>query len=345
MALKRLTSAAAALAIGAMAATAQAQSESPTLAAVKERGKLICIGNSGYPGFGFLAEDGSFSGFDVDWCRAWAAATLGDADKFEIRPASGAQRFTLLVSNEGDVGARSTTWTFSRDTTQGVHFLSPYYYDGQGFLVRKADGINRVEDLDGATICVYTGSTSELNVADAMTSRGLTYKLTAFDDDRPLFSAYESGQCDTTSTDRSFLASYSQTVLQNPDDHKVLDEIISKEPLAPYVRADDWQWAKIINWVVKAAITAEEFGITSENVDDVLASSKDPAVRRFLGAEDELGSNLGLPQDWAYQVIKQVGNYGEIYERNLGSGSAFKLPRGKNVLHTDGGLIYSPPIR
>ena len=325
--------------------TAHAQSGGQTLAAVKERDKLICISNSGYPGFGYLAEDGTFSGFDVDWCRAWAAATLGDAEKFEIRAASGAQRFTLLVSNEGDVGARSTTWTFSRDTTQGVHFLSPYYYDGQSFLVRKGDGIDRIEDLDGATICVYTGSTSELNVADAMTSRGLTYTLTAFDDDRPLFSAYESGQCDTTSTDRSFLASYSFTVLQNPTDHKVLDEIISKEPLAPYVRTDDWQWAKIINWVVKAAITAEELGITSENVDEVLASSTDPVVRRFLGVEDDLGANLGLSADWAYQVVKQVGNYGEIYERNLGSESLYQLPRGKNELHTNGGLIYSPPIR
>ncbi len=332
-------------AMSCAATLSSAQTGSSTLEAVKERGVVKCISNSGYPGFGYLEEDGSFSGFDVDWCSAFAAAIFGDSEAYEIRPAAGSQRFTLLVSNEGDVGVRSTTWTLSRDTTQGVNFLSPYYYDGQGFIVRKSDGISNVADLDGATICIFTGTTSELNVADALAAAGVSYQTSVFDDEGTLWTAYETGQCESISSDRSYLASYSKTNMGNPDDHVVLADIISKEPLAPYVRNDDASWGKIIRWIVAAAINAEEMGITSENIDQVRADTTDPRVQRFMGDIGDLGTNLGLPADFAYQVIKQIGNYGEIYSRNLGEESNFNLARGKNALHTEGGLIYAPPMR
>jgi len=315
------------------------------LDAVKERGTVKCISNSSYPGFGYLEEDGSFSGFDVDWCSAFAAAILGDSEAYEIRPAVGSQRFTLLVSNEGDVGVRSTTWTLSRDSTQGVNFLSPYYYDGQGFIVRKADGINSVADMDGATICIFTGTTSELNVADALAAANVSYQTSVFDDEGTLWTAYETGQCEAISSDRSYLASYAKTNMSNPDEHVILEEVISKEPLAPFVRNDDANWGKIIRWIVAAAINAEEMGISSENIDQIRADTTDPRVQRFMGDVGDLGANLGLPADFAYQVVKQVGNYGEIYSRSLGEESNFKLARGKNALHTDGGLIYAPPMR
>lgn len=337
---------AAAVAVTTCAATmSYAQAGSPTLDAVKDRGAVKCISNAGYPGFGWLEEDGSFSGFDVEWCSAFAAAILGDANAFEIRPAAGSQRFTLLVSNEGDVGVRSTTWTLSRDTTQGVNFLSPYYYDGQGFIVRKADGINSVADLDGATICIFTGTTSELNVADALAAENVSYQTSVFDSEATLWEAYESGQCESISSDRSYIASYAKTNMSDPDAHMVLDDVISKEPLAPFVRNDDANWGKVIRWVIAAAINAEEMGINSENIDQVRTDTTDPRVQRFMGDVGDLGANLGLPADFAYQVVKQVGNYGEIYSRSLGDESNFQLPRGKNALHTEGGLVYAPPMR
>ncbi len=315
-----------------------------TLATVKERGYVICGGNAGVPGFGYLDTEGNYSGFDIDYCKALAAAVFGDAEKHEIRPLSSQERFTALQSGEIDVLIRNTTWTLSRDTDLGANFTATTFYDGQGFIVRKADGITTLEDLEGGTVCVQTGTTTEANLADVMAARGINYEPVVYEDVETGWTTYEEGRCDAYTTDKSGLVSR-RTLLANPDDHIILDETISKEPLGPVVRHGDDQWFDIVQWTVFATFFAEEHGITSENVDQVMAETINPREKSFFGTEGELGSFLGLDSDWAYNIIAQVGNYEEIYNRNLGPDTLTYIPRGMNSLYTDGGLLYAPAWR
>lgn len=324
-------------------AAAPTQQGSSTLATVMDRGEVICIGNAALPGFGFLDEEGNFSGFDVDYCSALAAAIFGDASAFEINAATATERFTKLQSGEGDVIIRNTTWTMSRDTDLGANFAPTTFYDGQGIMVRKADNIASLTDLDGASVCVQTGTTTELNLADQMAAAGVEYEPVVFETADEVTTAYEEGRCDAWTTDKSGLVSR-QTILADPSEHMIMDVTLSKEPLGPMVRHGDDQWFDIVKWVTFVTFLAEEHGITSQNVDDFMGG-EDPNIRKLLGEEGEFGSKIGLSDDWAYQVIKQVGNYAEIYDRNLGPDTIFDLPRGLNSSYLDGGLIYAPPIR
>ncbi|MBI3958820.1 MAG: amino acid ABC transporter substrate-binding protein [Chloroflexi bacterium] len=314
-----------------------------TLDIVKERGKLICVGNSALPGFGFLNEAGVFSGFDVDYCKALAAAIFGDPSKHEIRATSASERFTVLQSGEGDVLIRNTTWTMSRDTDLGMNFGPTTFYDGQGMMVHKDSGIKTLQDLNGASVCVQTGTTTELNLADQMAAAGVTYEPVVFETADEVTTAYEEGRCDAWTTDKSGLVSR-QTILAEPSAHEIMDVTLSKEPLGPAVRHGDDQWFDIVNWVVYATFTAEEMGITSANVDSFM-TTEDPNIKKLLGLEGEFCAKIGLANDCFVNVIKQVGNYGEIYNANLGPDTVFNLPRGLNSLYTQGGLLYAPPIR
>lgn len=335
-------SAAAAPAAAQPAATAaQAGSRLDT---VKSRGKLICGVNNQVPGFGNVDANGNYSGFDVDFCKAVAAAVLGDANAVEYRYASGNDRFTLVSSGEVDVLFRNSTWTLTRDSAEvGMEFMPVNFYDGQGMMVRKDSGITRLEDMDGATICVQSGTTTELNLADVFRTLGLDFTPVVFEDNDKTYSAYDEGRCDGFTTDKSGLVA-TQTKLSNPDDHMILEETMSKEPLAGAVFQGDPVWADAVRWVVNGLIQAEESGVTSQNVNEMLGSA-DPTVKRLLGVEGEMGAKLGLPNDFMVQVISQVGNYGEIYDRNLGPNTPFNLPRGLNALWTQGGILYAPPFR
>jgi general L-amino acid transport system substrate-binding protein len=334
-----------------VAAEAPGETEGPapaasgdTLATVKERGHVICGGNQSVPGFGFLDTEGNFSGFDIDYCKALAAAVFGDAEAFEIRPLSSQERFTALQSGEIDVLIRNTTWTLSRDTDLGANFTATTFYDGQGFIVRKADGITVLEDLEGGTVCVQTGTTTEANLADVMAARGISYEPVVYEDVETGWTTYEEGRCDAYTTDKSGLVAR-RTLLTVPEDHMIMDETISKEPLGPVVRHGDDQWFDIVQWTVFATFFAEEHGITSANAADMMASTNVPSEMKFFGTEGELGSFLGLDADWAYNVVSQVGNYEEIYNRNLGPDTLTYIPRGLNSLYTDGGLLYAPAWR
>ncbi len=310
---------------------------------VMERGKLICGVNANLPGFGYLDQSGNYAGFDIDFCKALAAALFNDTTKVEYRPLTAKERFTAVQTGEVDVLIRNTTWTLSRDTSVGMDFAPTTFYDGQGIMVRKADNIKTLEDLNGGTICVTTGTTTELNLADQMRAHGIKYTPVVFETADATFGAYEEGRCDAVTTDKSGLVSR-KSLLKNPDEHVILDITLSKEPLGPAVLQGDSRWLDVVKWVVFATIQAEEFGITSQNVDEFM-NSDNPGIRRFLGLEGDLGKGLGLTNDFAYRVIKLVGNYGEIYERNLGPNTPFNLPRGPNNLWTKGGLLYSPPFR
>jgi general L-amino acid transport system substrate-binding protein len=316
--------------------------EEGRLAQVRERGSLVCGVNDGLPGFGFLDENGENVGFDIDFCRAIAAAVLGDPAAVEFRPLDADGRQPAIQSGEIDVLLRNTTWTVSRDATWGV-FAPTIFYDGQGMMVREADGITTLEDLAGATVCVQTGTTTELNLADVMDARGIELEETlAFGDDTQTYDAYDEGQCDAVTSDRSQLLAQ-RTAMANPDEHVILEEVMSKEPLGPVVPFGDEQWFNIVKWTVFATIEAEELGITQDNVADMVGSDN-PVIARLLGAEGDLG--LGLEPDWVVDVITAVGNYGEIYDRNLGPGTPFELERGPNALWTEpGGLLYAPPYR
>jgi general L-amino acid transport system substrate-binding protein len=315
--------------------------EEGRLAQVRENGALVCGVNDGLPGFGFLDENGENVGFDIDFCRAIAAAVLGDPEAVEFRPLDADGRQPAIQSGEIDVLIRNTTWTVSRDATWGL-FGPTIFYDGQGMMVRSADGITTLEDLAGATVCVQTGTTTELNLADVMTSRGIELGDTAaFGDDIQTYDAYDAGDCDAVTSDRSQLLAQ-RTALDNPDEHVILDEVMSKEPLGPVVPFGDEQWFNIVKWTVFATIEAEELGITQDNVAEMVGSDN-PLVARLLGGEGDLG--LGLEADWVVDVITAVGNYGEIYDRNLGPGTPFELERGPNALWTEGGLLYAPPYR
>lgn len=315
-----------------------------TLAAVKARGNLVCGVNSQVPGFGFVDANGNYSGFDVDYCRALAAAIFGDPTKVEFRPLTAAERFTALQSGEIDILSRNTTWTLSRDSELAGNFVHTTFYDGQGMMVPVASGYTTLEDLEGGSVCVQTGTTTELNLADVMAARGINYTPVVFEDADSTTAGYVEGRCDAMTTDKSGLIS--QLVkLPDPTAHVVMDETMSKEPLGPMVRHGDDQWFDIAQWTVFALFSAEEFGLTSANVDSMKASAEAPEVKRLLGVEGEMGAKLGLSNDWAYNIVKFVGNYAEVYDRNLGPDTPTFIPRGLNSLYTDGGLLYAPPFR
>lgn len=314
------------------------------LQAVLDRGNVICGVHGTFQGFGFVDSAGAWTGFDVDFCRAWAAALFNDANAVEFRSLSAQERFTALQSGEVDVLARNSTWTWSRDVELGLTFGPVNFYDGQAIMARKdivSDPAAGLEALEGANICVQSGTTTELNLADQFRAAGVNYAPVVFEDQNAAFQAYDEGRCDAITSDRSQLATQGQAVLKNFADHVILDVVMSKEPLAPAVAQGDDKWADVIHWVVYGMIQAEELGITSENVDEFL-TSEDPVVRRLLGVEGELGAMLGLSNDFIYRVIKLVGNYGEVYDRNL---ATFNLARGQNELWTNGGLMYAPPFR
>ena len=314
-----------------------------TLEDVQKRGVLRCIVSTGIAGFAYPDESGTWRGFDIDFCRATAAAVLGDPDKFKAVTSTGKTRFTLLNSGEGDVLWRNTTITFSRDVGVKLRFHGVNYYDGQGFLVKKELGIKSATELDGASVCIQTGTTTELNLADYFHANGMTYEAVTIETNDEARQNYISGRCDVYTTDASGLAA-TRSTFTDPDNHVILPEIISKEPLGPASRQGDDQWSDIITWVLNATITAEEKGITQDNLDE-MKNSKDPEILRLLGVEGSQGEELGLSKDWAYNIIKAVGNYGEIFERNIGVDTPIGLARGLNALWTDGGLQYSPPFR
>jgi general L-amino acid transport system substrate-binding protein len=290
-----------------------------------------------------MDSQGIYRGLDADTCRAIAAAVLGDATKIRWSVLSSQARLTALQSGQIDVLARTTTWTQSRDTANGLNFTAVNFYDGQGFLVRLSSGVQRARDLDGASICVTSGTTNELNLADWSRANNIRIRPVVFEQNDETRHAYEAGRCDAFSTDASQLAGL-RSALPRPADHVVLPDIISKEPLAPAVRHGDDQWFDIVRWTVYAMIEAEELGVTQSNVDTMLESPS-PAIRRLLGVSGDHGPLMGLDRRWAYNIVKAVGNYGEVFERNLGSGSAIGLPRGVNNLWTRGGLMYAMPIR
>lgn len=315
-----------------------------TLKTVKARGHLICGVNAQVPGFGYVDSDGNFSGFDVDYCRALAAAIFGDTSKIEYRAVTASERFTALQSGEIDILSRNTSWTLVRDTELGGNFTATTFYDGQGMMVRADSGIKTLKDLEGGVVCVQTGTTTELNLADVMAAEGINYTPAVFEDADGTFGAYAEGRCDGATTDKSGLVAR-RAVLDNPADHVILDVTMSKEPLGPMVRHGDDQWFDIAQWTVFALFAGEEYGITSANVDEVKANVTNPEVRRLLGVEDNLGEKLGLSNDFAYNIFKLVGNYEEVYNRNLGPDTPTYIPRGYNSLYTGGGLLYAPPFR
>jgi general L-amino acid transport system substrate-binding protein len=327
------------VAVGAFAVSANAG----TLEDVKDRGVLRCVVSTGIAGFAYPDENGVWRGFDVEFCRATAAAVLGDATKIKAVTSTGKTRFTMLNAREGDVLWRNTTITFSRDVGVKLRFHGVNYYDGQGFMVNKNLGVSSAKELDGASVCIQTGTTTELNLADYFHANGMEYEAVTIETNDEARQNYLSGRCDVYTTDASGLAA-TRSTFPDPGNHIVLPEIISKEPLGPATRHGDDQWSDIITWVLNATVTAEEKGITSANVDS-MKNSKDPEVLRLLGVEGNQGAELGLSKDWAYQIIKQIGNYGEIFERNIGVNTAIGLERGQNALWTNGGLQYSPPFR
>jgi general L-amino acid transport system substrate-binding protein len=326
----------------ALSAMAVFSATAATLDKVKARGQLICGANAGLAGFGLPDDQGVYKGLDVDECKAIAAAIFNDRNKVKYLPIDAKDRPTTLASGEVDVLIRDTTWTLSRETG-GMFFTGVNYYDGQGFMVRKKLGVDSALKLDGASVCVQQGTTTELNLADYFRANAMRLEAVVLSTEEQAIKAYDSGQCDAYTTDASAL--YSERLkMSNPSDHRVLPEIISKEPLGPSVRKDDVAWFQIVQWTHYALITAEELGVTQANVDEKLKSDN-PSIRRLLGVEGSYGEGLGLTNDWAYRIIKAVGNYGEIFERNVGQGSPIKIPRGLNALWNKGGLQYAPPIR
>ncbi len=318
--------------------------EAATLDNVKARGTVICGIAVGAPGFVFPDDKGVYHGFDVDFCHAIGAAVLGDATKVQTIPLEPRDVFPKLTTGAVDVLTHRLTWTFNRDNGGGIEFIATYFYDGQGFMVPKSLGVTHLADLKGANICVSQGTTTELNIADYFKSHQMQYQIVTFNGPDVAREAYNQGRCDAFSNDRSSLAA-NRLVLTHPDDHIVLPETISKEPIGPWVRQGDQQWSHIVRWTFFVTVAAEELGLTQANVDDMRKSSDNPEVKRILGVGDDLGQKLGLSADWAYNVIKQVGNYGEIFERNIGPNSPIKLQRGQNGLWKNGGLMYAPPFR
>jgi len=315
-----------------------------TLDAVKNKGFVQCGVSDGLPGFSYTDSKGDYKGIDVDVCRAVAAAVFGDSTKVRFTPLTAKERFTALQSGEIDVLSRNTTWTSSRDGGMGLIFAGVTYYDGQGFLVNKKLGVKSAKELDGATVCIQAGTTTELNLADYFRSNGMKFTPITYSTSDESAKSLEAGRCDVLTSDQSQL--YAQrNKLSKPDDYVVLPEVISKEPLAPAVRRGDEDWLTVVKWSLFALVNAEELGLTSANVEAQAKDSKNPDVRRLLGADGEFGKDLKLPKDWAVQIVKQVGNYGEVFERNVGMGSDLKIKRGLNALWNAGGLQYAPPVR
>lgn len=336
---KRLFCALAALGLAAGAASAA------TLDEVRARGYVQCGVSTGVLGFAAPDANNEWVGFDVDLCRAVAAAALGDPKAVRFKPTSPKTRFTALSSGEIDLLSRNTTWTYSRDADLKFTFGGVNYYDGQGFLVPKSLGVTSAMELDGATVCILTGTTTELNLADYFRTNGMSYEPVPSETTSESKTQYQAGACDVRTGDASGLASF-RASLTNPDDHMVLPEIISKEPLGPLARHGDEQWSDIVRWTLNALIAAEELGVTQANVGRMASGpQKNPEINRLLGTEGDLGRMLGLSRDWAKDVIAGVGNYGEIFERHLGVNTPLGIERGLNALWTDGGLIYSPPFR
>jgi len=337
------TIASALLALSLSAVIAPAEAQTTTLAAVKNRGDLICGVSPGLAGFGIPDAKGEWSGLDVDLCRAISAAIFNDPKKVKFTPLSSKDRFTALQSGEVDLLSRTSTWTMSRDTTLGLTFAGVNYYDGQAFLVQKKLGIDSARKLDGASICLQQGTTTELNVADYFRKNKIKYEPVTFDKGDEAIKAFESGRCDALTDDSSALYAL-KLKLVNPQEAVVLPELISKEPLGPVVRSSDLQWFNLVKWTHDAMLNAEELGVTKANVDEMLKSDN-PEIRRLLGVEGKFGEGVGLTSDWVYRIVKHVGNYGEAFERSVGMGSELKIARGKNALWTEGGLQYAPPIR
>lgn len=315
-----------------------------TLDDVKARGELICGSNTGLTGFGAPDASGNWTGFDVDLCKAVAAAIFGDASKVKFVPTTGETRFTALASGEVDLLVRNSTWTFSRDNDLKLDFVAVNYYDGQGFMVHKDLGVSSAKELDGATVCIQTGTTTELNLADFFKQNNISYTPVTVADDSEAQRQYEAGACDAFTTDASGLAA-TRATMADPGSHIILPEIISKEPLGPVVRHGDDNWGDIVRWSYFALLVAEEKGITKSNIDEVLGSTNDPEVKRLLGAEGDMGAMMGLDNAWAYNAIKAVGNYGEVFEANIGTATPIGLARGLNALWSQGGLQYAPPFR
>lgn len=314
-----------------------------TLNAVLERGYLNCGVGGTLLGFSYVDENGTMRGFDVDYCRAVATAVFGDANAVEYRSANATERFPILQSGEIDILIRNTTWTFSRDTALGFNFATTTFYDGQGIIVRKESGITSLAGLEGGTVCVTSGTSTEKNLADVFRSRDIDYEAVIFAEGLEMIQGYDDGRCDAMSADKSALIANSH-LFSKPEAHMILGETLSKEPLGPLVRHGDDNWYDIVKWTVNCTIQAEELGVDSTNVDTALGSD-DPKVRILLGAEGDLAQAISLDNDFCYQVIKQVGNYAEIYNRALGPGTPYDLPRGLNSIWTEGGLLYAPPFR
>jgi general L-amino acid transport system substrate-binding protein len=335
--------------IVALAAVAGALAAMPahagkTLDAIKSRGQLTCGVNTGLAGFSAADSQGNWSGLDVDVCRAIAAAILGDGNKVKWVPLNAQQRFTALQSGEVDILSRNTTWTLTRDASLGLNFTNTTYYDGQGFMVPVSSKVKSAAQLKGATVCVQSGTTTEKNLTDYSRANNLNLKPVVFEKLEAATGAYFAGRCIAYTTDASGLASTRNKEAKDPAEHVILPELISKEPLGPAVRRGDDEFFAIAKWVVYALIEAEEYGITQANVDQ-MKSSTDPVVGRILGTTEDTGKLLGIEKDWAAKAIKAVGNYGEIFERNVGPKSALALPRGLNNLWSKGGIMYAPPVR
>lgn len=314
-----------------------------TLDAVKEKGHLQCGVTNGLPGFSQPDQNGNWTGIDVDTCRAVAAAVFGDAKAVEFTPLTAKERFTALQSGEIDMLSRNTTWTLTRDASLGLNFAGVNYYDGQGFLINKGIGVDDATQLSGATICIQSGTTTELNLSDYFRAKGMDFKPIVFDTSEQTVQGFSAGRCDVLTSDRSQLAAL-RSKLADPDSAKILPNTISKEPLGPVVRQGDDQWFNIVKWVLAVQINAEELGVTSANVDDMLKSDN-PNVQRLLGTDGDMGAKLGLADEFGYEIIKNVGNYGEMYARNVGPDTPLGLDRGINALWTDGGILYAPPVR
>ena len=334
--------------VGVFAAVAAASflaagAQAATMDDVKRKGHLQCGVSQGLPGFSNPDTKGNWTGLDVDLCRAVAAAVFGDATKVKFTPLSAKERFTALQSGEVDVLSRNTTWTLVRDSALGLNFAGVNYYDGQGFMVRKDLGVKNALELDGASVCVNIGTTTELNLSDYFRANSMKFKPVVFEKADEVVAAYDAGRCDVYTTDQSGLAAQ-RIKLKEPNAHTILPEVISKEPLGPVVRHGDDQWLDIVKWSLYAMVQAEEFGLSSSNVDK-MKGSNNPGIKRLLGIEGDMGKNLGLPLEWAYNIVKQVGNYGESFEKHVGLKTTLQLPRGVNNLWTKGGLMYPMPIR
>ena len=333
----------------AVSAFAAAAANAATLDDVKAKGFVQCGVSQGLPGFSNPDSNNNWTGMDVDFCKAVAAAIFSDATKVKFTPLSAKERFTALQSGEVDILSRNTTWTMSRDTSLGLKFAGVMYYDGQGFMVKKSLGVDSAMKLDGATVCTQTGTTTELNLADFFKANNMKYQVVAIENSDEVVKAYDEGRCDIFTTDQSGL--YAERLkMASPDDNIVLPEIISKEPLGPVVRQGDDGWFNIVKWTYYALLTAEEFGITQANVEE-MKSSTNPEMRRILGVANEdgsaagFGTGIGLSEDWVVNIVKAVGNYAEVFERNVGTNTPLKIARGKNALWNAGGLQYAPPIR